>query len=110
MELSQALQTLDIPLDVTAVTFDEAKEQYRLLIHVWHPDRHSHNQKLQDKATNKVQEINAAWDVLEKHFASGASVAVRGVSVPDSIVDNRREALRRFIFRQIYSNFGMFHY
>jgi len=110
MQLSQVLQTLELPHDGSEITYDEAKAQYRLLIQVWHPDKYAHNDKLLAMSTSKMKEINAAWDILEKHFASGADTAVRSVSVPEVNVDHSRVALRRFIFQQIYGNAGIYYY
>lgn len=60
MNLYQSFEILEISSDVN---YEEAKAAYRLLVQVWHPDKHSHNDKLHAKATNKIKEINAAWTV-----------------------------------------------
>lgn len=42
----------------------ELKEAYRDLAKVWHPDRFSHDPRLQQKAQEKLKEINEAYDRL----------------------------------------------
>jgi RNase P subunit RPR2 len=56
---------LEIPSNST---FEEAKAAYRDLAQVWHPDKHSHNERIREKATQKFKDINAAWSELEIYF------------------------------------------
>ena len=42
----------------------ELKESYRDLAKVWHPDRFSHDPRLQQKAQEKLKEINEAYERL----------------------------------------------
>ena len=42
----------------------ELKDAYRDLAKVWHPDRFSHDPRLQQKAQEKLKEINEAYDRL----------------------------------------------
>ena len=41
---------------------DEVKRAYRELVKVWHPDRFTHDPKLQRKAQEKLKQINAAYE------------------------------------------------
>lgn len=43
---------------------EEIKQAYRDLVNVWHPDRFSYNPRLQQKAQEKLKEINEAYRVL----------------------------------------------
>jgi len=43
---------------------NELKEAYRDMAKVWHPDRFSHDPRLQQKAQEKLKEINEAYDRL----------------------------------------------
>ena len=43
-------------------SLDEAKQAHRDLVKVWHPDRFSNDPRLQARAQEKLQEINAAND------------------------------------------------
>lgn len=42
----------------------EIKAAYRDLAKVWHPDRFAHDERLQEKAQNKLKEINEAYEAL----------------------------------------------
>ena len=43
-------------------SLDEAKQAHRDLVKVWHPDRFPNDPRLQARAQEKLQEINAAYD------------------------------------------------
>jgi len=43
-------------------TEPEVREAYRTLVKVWHPDRFSGDPRLQEKAQEKLKEINAAYN------------------------------------------------
>ncbi|TAE53437.1 MAG: J domain-containing protein [Oscillatoriales cyanobacterium] len=43
---------------------EEIKRAYRDLAFVWHPDRFAHNDRLQQKAQQRLTEINQAYDEL----------------------------------------------
>ena len=46
-------------------TVEDAKKAYMDLVSIWHPDRvPSNNPRLQKKATERLKEINAAYDML----------------------------------------------
>ena len=45
---------------------EQIKQAYRDMVQVWHPDRFSHNLKLQGKAQEKLKEINQAYEHLKK--------------------------------------------
>ena len=51
---------------------EECKEAYKKLLKIHHPDRHSGNQELMKKATEKTARINASYDRLVTWFKSGA--------------------------------------
>jgi len=91
MELSDCLDILEIPRDVSAVTFEELKEAYRLLVQVWHPDRYCHNEKLHAKATAKMQEVNSAWSEVEVFFKSGTATSIMRGSQQDEVDDYRTD-------------------
>ena len=52
-------------------TEKELKEAYRDLAHVWHPDKHNHNERLRKKAEKQIQEINEGFEFLKKILKSG---------------------------------------
>lgn len=49
---------------------EEIKQAYRDMVKVWHPDRFSHDPRLQQKAQEKLKEINEAYEQLQS-FRSG---------------------------------------
>jgi len=46
---------------------DDVKRAYLDLVQVWHPDRFSHNPRLQKKAEDNVKRINEAYEALKDH-------------------------------------------
>ncbi len=53
-------------------TDDEIKKAYRELVKKYHPDNY-HNSPLADLANEKMQEINEAYDMIQKQRAAGSS-------------------------------------
>ena len=50
-------------------SLDEVKDAYKDLVKVWHPDRFAHDPKLQQKAQEKLKEINEAYEKLKAYYA-----------------------------------------
>jgi DnaJ-class molecular chaperone len=48
-------------------TFEEVKQAYKDLATVWHPDRFCNNARLQQKAQDKLKELNQAYEQLKSH-------------------------------------------
>jgi curved DNA-binding protein CbpA len=48
-------------------TEEQIKQAYRDLAKVWHPDRFPNDPRLQEKAQEKLKEINLAYDYLKAH-------------------------------------------
>lgn len=48
-------------------TFEEVKQAYKDLATVWHPDRFCNNARLQQKAQDKLKELNRAYEQLKSH-------------------------------------------
>ena len=63
-------------------TFEEVKTVYRDLVKVWHPDRFSHDERLQLIAQEKLKEINGAYKMLEAHFFN-ASIQPEATPAPE---------------------------
>jgi|SRR5947209_6690972 len=53
-----------LEVQITA-SFHEIKEAYRILASVWHPDRFQPGTKQHERATERLKEINAAYEVLK---------------------------------------------
>jgi len=49
----------------------EIKQAYRDMIGIWHPDRYVQNPRLHDKATEKLKELNLAYNELVTRLSSG---------------------------------------
>jgi hypothetical protein len=60
-DLSKAYDLLGVK---PGVSNRELKAAYRDLAKVWHPDRFLHDPRLQEKAQEKLKEINEAYEVL----------------------------------------------
>ena len=71
MTREQALKALELHADAS---FQEIKQAYRDLALVWHPDRFAHSTRLQEKASERLRQINIAYDVL-RSYADGPSGA-----------------------------------
>jgi len=60
-DLSKAYELLGVKLGVSS---RELKAAHRDLAKVWHPDRFLHDPRLQEKAQEKLKEINEAYELL----------------------------------------------
>ena len=56
-------------------TPEEIKQAWRDLAQVWHPDRFSANERLRQKAQDKLKEINEAYEALSNPGASRAQAS-----------------------------------
>lgn len=54
----------------TNASEQEVKQAYRDLVKVWHPDRFTHDIKLQKKAEEKLKEINEAYQRIIDYLSS----------------------------------------
>lgn len=60
-DLSKAFEVLGVKPGISS---RELKAAHRDLAKVWHPDRFQHDPRLQEKAQEKLKEINEAYDLL----------------------------------------------
>ena len=67
MKLERGLEILDLK---TGASTDEAKQAYKDLVTVWHPDRIPDNPRLKQKAQEKLKEINVAYEVVFPFLSS----------------------------------------
>ena len=62
MKIERCFEILEI--DPSASLY-EARQAYKDIASVWHPDRFVHNPRLMKKAEHKIKEINAAYAQIE---------------------------------------------
>ena len=67
MNLKKSFEILEIGIDASK---DEARQAYKDLVAVWHPDRFSHNPRLKRKAEEKLKEANLAFETAQVFFAA----------------------------------------
>ncbi|MFM7102089.1 MAG: J domain-containing protein, partial [Verrucomicrobiota bacterium] len=62
-------------LDLTpGASWAEVQEAYRLMVRVWHPDRHQHDPELAARAGAKLARINAAYQELREAHERGPTL------------------------------------
>ena len=71
MEIDNLLKYLELFSLSKNFTEKELKEAYRDLAHVWHPDKHNHNERLRKKAEKQIQKINEGFEFLKEILKSG---------------------------------------
>ena len=83
MSLDQLLELFDLERGFTQADLDQA---YRDLVQVWHPDRYASNARLQQKAEEKLKDINRAYALLREFLTrsplSGDRDAIPAGSAP----------------------------
>ena len=67
MDIRKSFEILEIGINATE---DEARQAYKDLVAVWHPDRFSHNPRLKKKAEGKLKEANLAHETVRIFFAA----------------------------------------
>jgi hypothetical protein len=68
-QIAAYLELFDLP---DAFTEAQLKQAYHDLVQVWHPDKHSHNERLRQKADEKMKEINQAYEGLQSRLVNGS--------------------------------------
>jgi hypothetical protein len=63
-EIRRAYRILGLPPGASS---DDVKTAYRDLAQVWHPDRFSHSDRLQEKAQRNLKRINEAFQTLKEY-------------------------------------------
>ena len=67
MDIRQCFDVLE--LDSNA-SMDDAKQAYKDMVNIWHPDRFSNNPRLKQKAEDKLKEINEAYEMMQSFLSS----------------------------------------
>jgi len=91
IQLSECYRTLGVRPGADP---EEVRAAHRDLVRVWHPDRFAHDSELQRRAERKLQEINAAWKVLDAFWSRKASARPRIASPPSPTPRSRKPRVR----------------
>jgi curved DNA-binding protein CbpA len=67
MDIRRCFDILELEREAT---MDEAKQAYKDLVNIWHPDRFSSNPRLKQKAEEKLKEVNEAYDTVKSLLSS----------------------------------------
>jgi curved DNA-binding protein CbpA len=65
VDLDRCFQILEIDRHAS---IEEARQAYKDVVNVWHPDRFSENPRLRAKAEKKLKQINAAYERVQSHL------------------------------------------
>jgi len=75
MTIQRSFEILELD---PGATEDDARQAYKDIVNVWHPDRFSANPRLKEKAEQKLKEVNLAYEAIRSFFqqseASNADV------------------------------------
>lgn len=58
-KMTECYTVLEVP---ETASVEQIRESYKNLVKVWHPDRFPNDPKLREKADQKLQQINAAYE------------------------------------------------
>jgi hypothetical protein len=71
MNIKQAFRLFELDAKSSAEAF---KKRYHDLAAVWHPDMHANDPRLEKRASEKMKEINSAYEVICTHLNSHVTV------------------------------------
>ncbi|MBW1676206.1 MAG: J domain-containing protein [Deltaproteobacteria bacterium] len=67
MDIKRCFEILELRPEAS---IDEAKQAYKDMVNIWHPDRFLTNPRLEQKAEKKLKEINQAYETLSSFLSS----------------------------------------
>ena len=67
MDIERCFEILELDRSASP---DEIKQAYKDIVNVWHPDRFSNNNRLKQKAEEKLKEVNVAFDTLKAYLST----------------------------------------
>jgi nucleotide-binding universal stress UspA family protein len=82
MSFEQLLALFDLERGFTQEDLDQS---YRDLVQVWHPDKYAHNARLQQKAEEKLKDINRAYALLKEFLSRSPLSADRNATLAGSM-------------------------
>ena len=94
MDIKRCFEVLELDPGASP---DEAKQAYKDIVNVWHPDRFSNNLRLKEKAEEKIKEVNAAYDTVKSLLSSKETPEPEKQETPmaksDTEANDRTEAM-----------------
>jgi curved DNA-binding protein CbpA len=66
VDIRQCFDVLELDRNAS---IDEAKQAYKDMVNIWHPDRFSNNPRLKQKAEDKLKEINEAYQMIQSFLS-----------------------------------------
>jgi DnaJ-class molecular chaperone len=72
MNIKQAFQIFDLDAKSSPA---EIKQRYYDLAAVWHPDLHASSPRLQELASEKMKEVNSAYETIRLYLKNHITVA-----------------------------------
>jgi hypothetical protein len=66
MDIERCFEILELDGNASA---EDAKQAYKDIVNIWHPDRFSHNPRLKQKAEAKLKQINVAYEMVESFLS-----------------------------------------
>ncbi|MBU2498752.1 MAG: J domain-containing protein [Proteobacteria bacterium] len=66
MDIKKCFELLDLDREASP---DQARQAYKDLVAIWHPDRFGGNPRLRQKAEEKLKEINRAYEGVKAYFS-----------------------------------------
>jgi DnaJ-class molecular chaperone len=67
MDIRQCFDVLELD---SSASIDDAKQAYKDMVNIWHPDRFSNNPRLKRKAEDKLKEVNEAYEMMQSFLSS----------------------------------------
>jgi curved DNA-binding protein CbpA len=74
MDIQRSFEILELH---RSASLEEAKQAYKDIVNVWHPDRFSNNPRLRQKAEGKLKEVNVAYETVRSFLSRNQEVEPR---------------------------------
>jgi curved DNA-binding protein CbpA len=81
MDIRRCFEILELK---SGALLDEAKQAYKDIVNVWHPDRFSNNPRLKRKAEEKLKEINVAYETVKSFLSRKQEVGPEQKATPQA--------------------------
>ena len=81
MDIRRCFEILELE---SGASPDEAKQAYKDIVNVWHPDRFSNNPRLKQKAEEKLKEVNVAYETVKSSLSGKQEVGPEQKTTPQA--------------------------